>query len=93
MKIAHIQMDTKVASSATVLSGTVVAVKMKDTIVVEVVRFVEVQKYGKYVKRGKRYKVHDPGNSKKVGEKVRIVACRPISKEKRFRILRSEQRE
>ena len=69
------------------LSGTVVSTKMKDTIVVEVNRFVQHPKYRKYLKVTKRFKAHDVGNTKKEGEKVTIVECAPISKDKHFRIL------
>lgn len=69
------------------LSGTVVSAKMRDTIVVQVDRFVAHPKYRKYQKRTKRLKAHDAGNAKKEGEKVTVVECRPMSKEKRFRLV------
>ena len=67
-----------------VLTGVVVSDKMKDTIVVAVTRFVKHPKYGKFVKRVKRYHAHDPGNTKNVGDKVEIRESHPISKHKRF---------
>ncbi len=70
-----------------VLSGVVVSDKMKDTIVVEVTRYVKHPKYKKYFKVGKRFKAHDAGNTRTVGERVRIVSCRPISKDKHFTVL------
>ena len=66
--------------------GVVVSSKMKDTVVVEIARYVRHSKYGKYMNRRTRLFVHDPGNTKKEGEKVTIEACRPISKRKAFRI-------
>jgi small subunit ribosomal protein S17 len=42
------------------------------------------KKYKKYYKVSKKYKVHDVGNTKKVGDKVEIVSSRPISKDKHF---------
>lgn len=66
------------------LTGVVVSTKMKDTIVVAVSRFVKHSKYHKFVKRVKRYHVHDAGNTKKEGDTVDIVACRPLSKRKHF---------
>ena len=69
------------------MSGIVVSTKMKDTAVVEVVRFIKVPKYGKYVRRSKRYKAHDAGNTTILGQRVTIVPCRPISKEKKFKIV------
>jgi small subunit ribosomal protein S17 len=71
------------------LQGTVVSTKMKDTIVVEVTRFVQHPKYRKYLKHTTRFKAHDAGNTKKEGEKVTIVECRPMSKDKHFRVVTS----
>jgi len=69
------------------LSGVVVSDKMKDTCVVSVTRFVKHKKYKKYYKVSKKYKVHDVGNTKKIGEKVSIISSRPISKDKHFVIV------
>ncbi len=69
------------------LSGVVVSDKMKDTVVVLVERYVKNEKYQKFMVLKKRYKVHNPGNTKKVGEKVTIESCRPISKHKSFKII------
>jgi len=69
------------------MSGVVVSDKMKDTAVVSVGRFIKHPKYGKYYKTSKKYKAHDVGNTKKIGEKVIIEECRPISKDKHFRIV------
>ena len=68
------------------ISGVVVSDKMKDTVVVKVERFVKNRKYQKFVKVSKRYKAHDVGNTKKVGDEVVIVECRPLSKDKHFTI-------
>jgi small subunit ribosomal protein S17 len=65
--------------------GEVVADKMDKTIVVSVVSFETHPKYKKKYKVTKRYKVHDPENKFKVGEKVEIIPCRPMSKEKKFK--------
>ncbi|HRY31219.1 MAG TPA: 30S ribosomal protein S17 [Candidatus Paceibacterota bacterium] len=70
-----------------VLSGIVRSVKMKDTAVVEVSRYYKHSKYQKYINARKRYKVHDVGNTVGLGDKVEIIECRPISKDKRFRLL------
>lgn len=70
-----------------ILTGVVVSDKMKDTIVVRVGRFVKDPKYKKYITSHKKYKVHDVGNTKKIGEKVMIESCRPISKEKSFKVI------
>jgi small subunit ribosomal protein S17 len=69
------------------LSGVVVSDKMKDTIVVEVARFEKHPKYGKYISKNKKFKAHDAGNTKKIGDKVTIEECAPISKDKHFRVI------
>lgn len=69
------------------LSGVVVSDKMQDTIVVAVTRFVKHPKYRKFIKRVKRYHAHDPGNTKKEGDKVDITECKPISKKKTFKVV------
>lgn len=69
------------------LKGVVVSDKMKDTIVVLVERYVKNEKYQKFITLRKRYKVHDAGNTKKVGDKVTIESCRPISRHKSFKVL------
>lgn len=80
------QKDT-VAPKKQTFNGVVVSDKMKDTVVVLVERYVKDTKYQKFITLRKRYKVHDAGNTKKVGEKVTIESCRPISKQKSFIIL------
>lgn len=66
------------------LSGTVVSNKMKDTIVVSVESYEKHPKYGKFIKSRKKFKAHDAGNTKSVGEKVEIAESKPISKDKHF---------
>ena len=79
----------EVAKMSKRFSGVVVSDKMKDTIVVDVARFVKHPKYGKFMKLNKNIKAHDLGNTKKIGDKVTIEECRPISKGKNFRIVTS----
>jgi small subunit ribosomal protein S17 len=67
-----------------VLSGTVVSNKMKDTVVVLVERYEKHPKYEKFIKRSKKFKAHDAGNTKNIGDKVEIKESRPISKDKHF---------
>ncbi len=69
------------------LVGTVVSTKMKDTISVAVSRYVKHPKYKKYIMRTKKFLAHDPGNTKKEGDRVTIVATRPISKRKFFKVV------
>ncbi len=70
------------------LSGVVVSDKMQKTVVVLVNRFVKHPKYGKYFKVSKRYKAHDENNEHKVGDKVAIMECPPISKDKKFKVVK-----
>ncbi len=70
-----------------VLTGVVVSDKMKDTATVLVERYVKLPKYQKYVTLTKKFKAHNPGNTKKIGDKVSIEECRPISKDKHFIII------
>lgn len=74
---------TKETRSKTLI-GTVISNKMKDTVVVEVSTYHKHSKYEKFVKTRKRFKAHDLGNTKVVGEKVTIKETRPISKDKHF---------
>jgi len=69
------------------LKGTVMSDKMQKTIVVKVERQVRHPKYKKTYKVHKRYKVHDEKEEYKVGDKVVIEECRPLSKEKRWRVV------
>ena len=65
-------------------TGTVVKTAMKDTATVAVERFVKHPVYKKYMRRTKKYLVHDVGNTAHVGDKVVIRETRPISKSKHF---------
>ena len=76
-------------STKQTFKGEVVSDKMKDTVVVVVERYVKDTKYQKFLTIRKRYKVHNPGNTKKVGDKVLIRSCRPISRHKSFEIVES----
>lgn len=67
--------------------GRVVGDKMDKTIVVAVESLVRHPLYQKTVRRTKRVKVHDAENACRVGDKVRIMETRPISKEKRWRVV------
>ncbi len=68
-------------------SGVVVSDKMKDTTVVVVERFVKHAKYHKFMTKRTRILAHDPGNTKKIGDKATVEACRPISKKKAFKVI------
>jgi small subunit ribosomal protein S17 len=64
--------------------GIVVSDKMEKTVLVKVDRLVKHSVYSKYIKRSVKYKVHDELNSSKVGDRVQIIECRPLSKDKRW---------
>jgi small subunit ribosomal protein S17 len=68
------------------LVGLVASDKMDKTIVVEVVRRVQHPVYGKYIQQRHRYKAHDEENSCQVGDRVLIEECRPLSRDKRWRL-------
>ena len=70
-----------------VLQGVVVGDKANQTITVLVERRIMHPLYKKFIKRTKKYHVHDQDNRCKVGDKVRIEECRPISKTKSWRII------
>ncbi|MEA3459234.1 MAG: 30S ribosomal protein S17 [Chloroflexota bacterium] len=67
-----------------VLTGRVVSDKMDKTVVVRVERLRRHPLYKKVIKKIKKYKAHDEGNECRVGDVVRIVESRPLSKEKRW---------
>lgn len=79
--------ETPAAKQGKILEGTVVKSAMKDTATVEVYSYVKHPKYKKYMRRSRKFLVHDPGNTTAVGTKVSIRETRPISKRKRFIIV------
>jgi small subunit ribosomal protein S17 len=70
------------------LLGKVVSDKMEKTVIVEVVRRSRDTVYKKYVRNRDRYKAHDETNQFKVGDRVEIMEHRPISKDKRWKVVR-----
>jgi len=74
------------------LIGRVTSDKMQKTVVVEVQRFKLDSVYKKYVRVRTRYKAHDEKNEYKVGDKVEIIEHRPISRDKRFKVVRLIER-
>ena len=67
--------------------GVVTSDKMEKTIVVSVETLVEHPLYKKRIKRTTKFKAHDEQNQCKVGDKVRIAETRPLSKDKRWRVV------
>ncbi len=72
--------------------GNVVSDKMNKTITVSVEDFVRHPLYGKAVKRTAKFKAHDENNECKIGDKVRIMETRPLSKDKRWRLVNIVER-
>ena len=70
-----------------ILRGVVVSDKMAKTRVVRVGRFKKARKYGKFIKSSKRFKAHDEKEEYKIGDKVIIQETRPMSREKRWKII------
>jgi small subunit ribosomal protein S17 len=70
------------------LVGRVVSNKMDKTVVVEVLRRSRDAMYKKYVRHRARYKAHDEKNELRVGDQVEIMEHRPISKDKRWKVVR-----
>lgn len=68
------------------MSGVVVSDKMDKTVVVQVSRRVMDARFKKYLVKKTKYKVHSESNESKKGDRVEIVECRPLSKEKRWRV-------
>ncbi len=71
-----------------VLQGVVVSDKMDKTVVVRVERRVMHPLYKKFIRRSKKYAAHDESNEAKTGDVVRIRECRPLSRRKRWEVVR-----
>ena len=72
--------------------GLVTSDKMDKTVVVRIDRRMPQPQYGKMVTRTRRLKAHDEENSAKVGDTVRIMETRPLSKDKRWRVVEIVER-
>jgi len=70
------------------LTGTIISNKMQKTIVVQVERIKEHSKYKRRYKFHKKYKAHLEDGEYQVGERVVIEECRPMSKEKRWKVIK-----
>ncbi|WP_172199136.1 MULTISPECIES: 30S ribosomal protein S17 [Saccharibacillus] len=77
---------TEQRNSRKVLVGKVVSDKMDKTIVVVVETYKKHELYHKRIKSTKKFKAHDENNEAKIGDTVRIVETRPLSKDKRWRL-------
>jgi small subunit ribosomal protein S17 len=72
--------------------GKVVSDRMEKTIVVSIERLVKHPQYGRYVRRREKFKVHDEKNECRIGDTVRFMETRPISKDKRWRFVEIVER-
>ena len=73
------------------VTGRVVSDKMDKTITVMVERLVKHPIYGKFIKRSTKYLAHDESNQAKLGDIVSITSCRPLSKNKTFKLVSVEE--
>ena len=74
-----------------ILQGTVVRDSNNKTIIVKVERRVRHPLYKKTITRSNSFQVHDEANTYKIGDKVRIIECKPISKKKSWSIVQEEK--
>jgi small subunit ribosomal protein S17 len=72
--------------------GKVVSDRMDKTIVVSIERLVKHVTYGRYVRRREKFKVHDEKNECRIGDVVRFMETRPMSKDKRWRFVELVER-
>ncbi len=72
--------------------GKVVSDRMEKTVVVSIERLVKHPTYGRYVRRRSKFKVHDEKNECRVGDVIRFMETRPLSKEKRWRFVEFVER-
>lgn len=79
---------SETVAKGVIFKGVVVGDKMNKTVVVSVSRFIKHPKYGKFYKVSKKYKAHDEENAYKVGDQVSIMETRPISKDKKFKVVK-----
>ncbi len=81
-------METKKIRRRKTVNGVVTSNKMSKTITVKSEKLVKHPKYGKFVRRVTAYKAHDEENKVSIGDKVEIAETRPLSKTKRWRLVR-----
>ncbi|MFT5530633.1 MAG: small subunit ribosomal protein S17 [Candidatus Poriferisodalaceae bacterium] len=84
--------ETQDRSSRKVREGLVVSVKMDKTIVIAIVERVRHRRYGKTVQQTTKLYVHDENNDANLGDRVRVMETRPLSKSKRFRLVEVVER-
>jgi len=83
-----VEKTNKASEKGQIREGYVVSDKMQQTRIVEITRIVVHPVYKKTIRRKIKYAVHDDANESKVGDKVRIIQTRPLSKTKRWRLVK-----
>jgi small subunit ribosomal protein S17 len=89
MATAEPTTSTDERGSRRTITGTVTSTKMDKTAVITVIRRVRDRRFHKFVTRRVKYKAHDEHNTAKEGDLVEIIEARPMSRTKRWRILRT----
>ena len=73
-------------------TGQVVSDRMEKTVVVQISKLVKHARYHKFIRRRLKYKAHDEANTYRIGDVVEIEETRPLSREKRWRVIRLIER-
>jgi small subunit ribosomal protein S17 len=81
------QTETAARAMRKVRTGTVISDKMDKTVIVRVQTLKEHPRYKKHIQQSTRFKAHDEQNQCKVGDRVRIMETRPLSHDKRWRVV------
>jgi small subunit ribosomal protein S17 len=81
-------MNEKARGKKKILTGIVVSDKMDKTVVVAVERKIKHPEYKKYIRTQSKFAAHDEGNQCESGDRVMIIESRPLSKTKRWRVMR-----
>jgi len=85
-------MDNATKTKGITKVGIVVSDAMDKTVVIRVESLVKHELYHRFVQRARKFTAHDEANVCKVGDKVQILECRPLSRSKRFRVVRVIER-
>ena len=81
--------ETDVRGNRRLIQGTVTSAKMDKTVVVTVIRRIRDKHFHKFLNRKVKYRAHDENNSCTAGDVVELIASRPYSKTKRWRVVRT----
>ena len=84
--------ETKPRGLRKVRVGTISSDRMEKTVVVTVSTLVKHPKYGRFMRRRTKFKAHDEANECRIGDTVEIMETRPLSKDKRWRVVRILER-